>query len=88
MAITVGVSSAIVPAEEIPQDPEGTGQVIYGFLNIFSAGAGVVGVIIFIVLGLFKILIGLAIIWLVFLIYYLVIRHKFKKQNMMPTTNQ
>ncbi len=87
VAVGAGVSGVVTPTEEIPPDPEGMNQVLYGFLNVFAVSAGFVGGFIFIVLGIIKILIGLAIIWLVFLIYYLVKRHKYKKQQDLNTSN-
>jgi TRAP-type C4-dicarboxylate transport system permease small subunit len=87
VAVGAGVSGVVTPTEEIPPDPEGMNQVLYGFLNVFAVSAGFVGGFIFIVLGIIKILIGLAIIWLVFLIYYLVKRHKYRKQQDLNTSN-
>ena len=86
--LTAGVSGVVTPTEEIPPDPEGMNQVLYGFLNVFAVGAGMIGVLYFVLTGLLKILIGLAIIWLVFLIYYLVKRHKYKKQQALNTSNE
>ena len=88
VAVGAGVSGVVTPTEEIPPDPEGMNQILYGFLNVFAVSAGFVGGFIFIVLGIIKILIGLAIIWLVFLIYYLVKKHKYKKQQALNTSNE
>ncbi len=76
------VSKTMLPADEgnLYQDPNGAVKSVYSIFELFMIGFGSLGVILYVIFGAIIALIGLAIIWITFLIYYLVIKNRYKKQ--------